>query len=202
MRNPCQTCERADLDKSECALDCKVRVEYCKHLGIPVGDGMAGRRAGKSAVMEALADNFMRRNPGAKVAKCSIVNGKEHVQVIEARGELHKGADGIYRSKPPKEPKPPFDWHAPRGMRSKGGRLEQATAYIKEGRGNRETCRLTGMSKNTAAKLRKILELENGGPFFCGCGRPAVHQGSCLWVIERRLRENRKLELEVEDMTK
>lgn len=87
-------------------------------------------------------------------------------------------------------------------MRSKDGRLEKATACIKEGRGNLETCRLTGMNKNTAAKLRKVLELENGGPFLCGCGRPAVHQGSCRWRIEHLLKENRKLELELEDMTK
>jgi hypothetical protein len=70
-------------------------------------------------------------------------------------------------------------------MRSKGGRLEKATAFIKEGKGNRETCRLTGMSSNTAAKLRKVLEEQNGKPFLCHCGQPATHQGWCSYRILR-----------------
>lgn len=81
--------------------------------------------------------------------------------------------------KPPRPPKPPCDWHASRGMYSKGGRLEKATALMKEGKGNREICRLTGMSKNTAAKLRKVIEAENGGPFLCSCGKQATHNGWC-----------------------
>lgn len=129
VRSPCQTCERAALDKNECALDCKLRQEYCKRLGIMAGP----RLVGKPAV--------------------------------------------------PNPPKPP----SPGGMYSKGGRLEWATTCIKEGRGNRETCRLTGMSTTTAAKLRKVLEAENGAPFLCECGQPAVHRGSCPERTKRSL---------------
>jgi len=81
--------------------------------------------------------------------------------------------------------KPPYDRHAPRPMRSKAGRLGHATVCIKNGKGNRETNRLTGMSKNTVAKLRRILEEQNGGPFLCSCGRPAVHKGMCSYRIGR-----------------
>lgn len=171
-----------------------VRLEHTPYKGEVAGSSPAGtttvsnRNMGKSAAMEVMADEFMRRNPGAKMARVSIANGQEQVHVTEAGGELRKDTDGIYRAKPPnppkvprppKPPKPPYDWHAPRPMRSKGGRLEKATASIKEGRGNRETCRLTGTSKNTVAKLRLILEEQNGGPFLCSCGRPAIHQGMC-----------------------
>ena len=83
--------------------------------------------------------------------------------------------------RPPRPPKPPYDWHAPRGMRSKGGRLEKATALMKKSKGNREICRLTGMSKNTVAKLRRVMEEQKGGPFLCGCGRVATHQGVCSY---------------------
>jgi len=74
---------------------------------------------------------------------------------------------------PPKPPKPP------KPMNSKGGRLEQATVCLKEGMGNQKTHELTGMDLRTVAKLRRILEEENGGPFLCMCGRPAVHRGVC-----------------------
>ena len=79
---------------------------------------------------------------------------------------------------PQKPPKPPekLRWHA--GM-SPPDRLEQATVCLKEGMGNRETSRLTGTCKKTVAKLRLILEKENGGPFLCMCGLPAVHRGMC-----------------------
>lgn len=77
--------------------------------------------------------------------------------------------------------KPPYDWNAPRPMRSKAGRLGHATICIKNGKGNRETHRLTGMHTHTVAKLRKVLEEENGGPFLCSCGRPVVHKGMCSY---------------------
>jgi hypothetical protein len=82
---------------------------------------------------------------------------------------------------------PPFDWQAPRPMRSKGGRLEKATAFMKEGKANREIWRLTGMSKNTTAKLREILEKQNGGPFLCSCGRPATHREGCSDRVSRSI---------------
>jgi len=81
---------------------------------------------------------------------------------------------------------PPYDWHAPRGMRSKGGRLEKATALMKESKGNGEICRMTGMNKATVAKLRRILEVQNGGPFLCGCGRVVTHQGACSYKRQKK----------------
>jgi uncharacterized protein YerC len=67
-------------------------------------------------------------------------------------------------------------------MLSKGGeRFEQAAVFMKEGKGNREVSRLMGMSTTTTAKLRRILEKQNGVPFLCLCGRPAVHQGRCIY---------------------
>ena len=52
---------------------------------------------------------------------------------------------------------------------------------MKEGKGNLEISRLTGMSKTTAAKLRQVLEGQNGGPFLCACGKPATHSGRCSY---------------------
>ena len=154
MRNPCYTCERALLDKNECALGCERRHEYCVHLGISV--------------------------TGETPKSCSwedLEPPKHHNRPKPPRPP--KVLKPPKLPKPPKVPKPPYDWHAPRGMRSKGGRLEKATALIKEGKSNREICRLTGMSTNTVAKLRKILEAENGGPFLCVCGKLVTHKGWC-----------------------
>lgn len=88
----------------------------------------------------------------------------------------------------PRPPKPPYDWHTPRGMRSKDGCLEAATTLMKEGKGNLEICRLTGMSKTTAAKLRGGLEKQNGGPFLCECGKPATHPGWCSYRFAKSQR--------------
>jgi hypothetical protein len=165
MKNPCHTCERLLLDKNECALGCEHRYDYCEHLGIPTG------RSTKPA--PALLVIVQPKSVGGAVARTTKKPPKS--------SRLPKPPRPL---KVPKPPKPKYDWHAPRGMRSKGGCLEKATVCIKEGRGNRETCRLTGMSKNTAAKLRGILEKQNGGSFLCHCGRPATHQGWCSYRIE------------------
>lgn len=65
-----------------------------------------------------------------------------------------------------------------RGMYSRGGRLDAAKAAILNGFGNRETHRMTGMSKRTVAKLRGILERDHG-IVSCPCGKPATHNGWC-----------------------
>jgi hypothetical protein len=105
---------------------------------------------------------------------------------MRAREERRQAKEQAkYLKEQAKALKPPYDWHAPRPMRSKSGRLAHATVCIKNGKGNRETCRLTGMSMNTAAKLRRVLEEENGGAFLCSCGRPAVHKGMCAFRINR-----------------
>jgi hypothetical protein len=57
------------------------------------------RVTGKTRRLDALAEDFLTRNPGAKLARVSIVDGEERVQVTEARGELHQDADGVYRSR-------------------------------------------------------------------------------------------------------
>jgi len=121
---------------------------------------------GKSATLEAMAEEFLSRKPPNPPKPPKVPKPPKP-------------------PKPPKAPKPP---HAPRPpnpphaspMYSKGGRIEQATVCIKEGKGNQETFNLTGMSHKTVAKLRRILEEENGAPFLCMCGRPASHQGVCL----------------------
>jgi hypothetical protein len=87
--------------------------------------------------------------------------------------------------------KPKFDWHGPRPMRSKDGRLEQATTLMKEGKANREIYRLTGMSITTGAKLRRILEEQNGGPFLCPCGKPATHQTWCSYRFSNSLKRQK-----------
>ena len=145
MKNPCQTCDRALLDKNECSLGCERRHEYCVHLGISVH----------------------RETP--EPCNWEDLNPPQPLDLSKAPRP----------PKPPRPPNPPYDWHAPRGMRSKGGRLEKATVLMKEGKGNREISRLTGMNKTTAAKLRRVLEGQGGGPFFCACGKPATHQGWC-----------------------
>jgi hypothetical protein len=55
---------------------------------------------------------------------------------------------------PPKAPQ--NDWSLPKGMRLKGEQLEKVIIYIQAGKGIRETVRLTGISRNTVRKLRKI----------------------------------------------
>lgn len=62
------------------------------------------RRGGKSLEMERLAQELLKNNPGAKLAKVSIQDGHQVVEVTEAGGELTKGADGIYRPKPESTP--------------------------------------------------------------------------------------------------
>ena len=57
---------------------------------------------------------------------------------------------------------------------------------LKEGRSVQDIYKATGMSKGTVAKLRKVLEEQNGGPFLCGCGEPAIHQGNCSYRRERK----------------
>ena len=173
MRSPCHTCERSLLNKDECSLGCELRHEYCQHLGI--------------SVTGALPSLVIRKE---KPKSCSSVRSEQvpyKRQVVGStptrttKEPVPKVPKPPRPPNPPKPPKPPYDWHAPRGMRSKGGRLEKATGLMKEGCGNQETCRLTGMSKNTAAKLRRVLEVQNGGPFLCGCGKSATHPGWCSY---------------------
>lgn len=57
-------------------------------------------RGGKSSAMEAMANEYLRNNPGAKMAKVSIKDGQEVVHTTEAGGELQLDADGVYRPKP------------------------------------------------------------------------------------------------------
>lgn len=57
------------------------------------------RQAGKSAAMDAMARELLKNNPGAKLAKVSIVDGQEQVHTTEAGGELQLDADGVYRPK-------------------------------------------------------------------------------------------------------
>lgn len=186
MRNPCHTCDRALLDKNECSLGCERRHEYCVHLGI--------------SVTGALPSLVIRKE---KPKSCSSVRSEHTPYKREVVGSIPTGTTKVSVPKPPKlphppkPPKPPYDWHAPRGMRSKGGRLEKATALMKEGLGNREIHRMTGMSKTTAAKLRRILEEQGGGPFLCECGKPATHCGWCSYRIMKSPKRQRYLGLKV-----
>lgn len=59
MRNPCQLCERALLDKSECSLNCERRHEYCRFLGISVTGG--GYLPGASPVEKKI--NYLPKPP-------------------------------------------------------------------------------------------------------------------------------------------
>lgn len=197
MRNPCQTCDRSLLDKDECSIACERRHEYCKSLGISVTGG-----AGPAPRVQ-----VQGIDAGAKPRSCSAVVAAHTPYKREVVGSMPTRTTNLLKvpevprvpkvSKPPKPPKhpkppkPPYDWHAPRGMRSKGGRLEKATALMKEGKGNREVSRLTGMSKTTAAKLRKVLETENGGPFLCPCGKPATHPGWCSYRFAKSPRRQK-----------
>ena len=198
MKNPCQACERSLLDKNECSLGCERRHEYCVYLGISV-TGMIpplehkkprscssvvaehspykGKVAGS---MPARATNLPKtcpNHPGRPTLKyyreCLECVNERTAKSARAREEKRQAKEQT------KALKPPYDWHAPRPMRSKAGRLGHATVCIKNGKGNRETHRLTGMHTHTVAKLRKVLEEQNGGPFLCACGRPAVHKGRC-----------------------
>ena len=208
MKNPCPTCDRARLDKDECSLDCKLRHEYCRHLGIPTGEDASPRRDASSNYR---IKSHSSTEPRVKLPKppkvprvpkppnpqrtCpnhpdrpALKYYRECLECVRDRAEKSARAreerqQAREKAKVLKEQaktlKPPYDWHGPRPMRSKAGRLGHATVCIKEGKGNRETCRLTSMSKNTVAKLRGILEKQNGGPFLCSCGRPAIHKGPC-----------------------
>lgn len=174
MRNPCQICERALLDKDRCSSDCKRRHEYCKYMGIG-----AKKEIGPIVERGLAATPRERRQalPSHPVPK-----------VVLPPKVLKQPCPPKTAKAPrvPKPPKPPFDWHAPRGMRSKGGRLEAATELLKEGRSVRYIYKATGMSKNTVTKLRKVLEEQNGRPILCGCGEPAVHHGACYYRRERK----------------
>ncbi len=66
-----------------------------------------------------------------------------------------------------------------RGMYSKGGNLEIAKRMVLEGNCNRDVRRATGMHMQTVAKLRRIIESEQGSPIMCACGSPATHRGWC-----------------------
>jgi hypothetical protein len=211
MKNPCHACERAQLDKDECSLDCKHRYDYCRHLGIPTGEDASPRRDAASNYRTKSHNSVAERPPYKgltpvqprvelpaevpKVLKNPCLNHpnnhlldyrnrlcrdcvKERARIREEKRLVKEQGNAL---------KPPYDWHAPRPMVSKGGRLEKATAFIKEGKPNGEILRLTGMSKNTSAKLRRFLEKQNGGPFFCSCGRPATHKGMCPERINRNL---------------
>ena len=206
MRNPCHTCERALLDKNECAQDCERRHEYCVHLGISVTGVIpplpldlghtTPTRTTKIPAQKVPKPPRVPKPP--KLPKLPCLNHPDW-PAYDRRNRLCRNCvkernlekARVRQAKAlAKSLKSKYDWHAPRPMRSKGGRFEQATVCIKEGRGNRETCRLAGMSKNTVAKLRAVLEQQNDGPFLCVCGKPATHQGWCSYrfaeSLERR----------------
>ncbi len=95
---------------------------------------------------------------------------------------------------PPKAkpiPKPPpktlFRDLLLRGMYPKGGRIKKAIQLMNQGRGNLEICRMSSTSKSPVAKLRRVLETQNGKPFLCPCGKPATHPGWCQVRIQRRV---------------
>ena len=162
MKSPCPTCENALEDKRECSLNCHLRHEYCRSLGIPIISELpvmhiVERKTGITAPIKS------PRWVPVKPPSLPILPESSH--------------------KPP--PKTLFREYSPRGMFSKGGRLEKATVLLKEGLGNRETHRMTGMALNTVAKLRKALESRNGSPFLCPCGKLAVHQGMCCYRRNR-----------------
>ena len=182
MRNPCQICERALLDKDKCSLDCERRHEYCRYMGIgtreeigPIVERGLAVAAKSCSSVRVEQTPYKRQVVGSSPTRTTINPSK-----------IPKPVKTPKIPKPPKPIKPPFDWHAPRGMRSKGGRLEAATELLKEGRSVRDIYKATGMSKGTVAKLRKVLEEQNGGPFLCGCGEPAIHQGNCSYRRERK----------------
>jgi RNA polymerase sigma factor (sigma-70 family) len=82
-------------------------------------------------------------------------------------------------AKPKTEPKPAFDWHAPRGSYDRGGKLDSVRALIDGGMGNRAIFRATGVTTNTVRRIRIAWEKETGRVALCACGRPAIHQGWC-----------------------
>jgi hypothetical protein len=56
-----------------------------------------------------------------------------------------------------------------------------ASRYIISGYGNRESARFSGASRGLVKRLRKALEVQinEGAPFVCPCGRAATHRGTC-----------------------
>jgi len=55
------------------------------------------RRGGKSLEMDRLAQDLLKNNPAAKLARVSFVDGQEVIHTTEAAGELTKHPDGVYR---------------------------------------------------------------------------------------------------------
>ena len=107
------------------------------------------------------------RNPVIREKKPYKKNRKRRllIQPIRIAGQVKTMAIGIY---------------------DKNGNAQKIMELIESGHGTREISRITGASRNTVIRYRKIFIDQIGLiPAPCPCGRPAAHPGWCWWRTEK-----------------